>query len=456
MPQSGISGNLPMNPIKSLLKKTAALRDQEQGAVALIFALAFIPLLGFVGVAVDYGLGVRDAALLRTAVDAAALSAVSPTSQGYKLAQAASSDGVITVDATPYINLMQANLGGHSEMTLQGAPTVTLKRAGLNVTAQVTATASIKTSLMYIFGYPYMSVTKTSTASTNLPTFLDFYLLLDNTPSMGIGATQSDINKLISLTTNIPHNPNEAKCGFACHVASEAASVDYYTIARNNNVTLRIDLLRQATQNLMDTANNQQLTSNVTGLYRFAVYDFGATATAAQNSIIANVVPLTSSTSTVKTQINSLDLMSVDSQGQYNDQDTSFDTVLPAINSIIPTPGDGSSTTSRQQILLFVTDGLSDENLNGTRTIKPINTALCTAIKNRNIQIAVLYTTYYPLPTNSFYMANVDPIVNNIGPALQQCASSPSFYQAVATGGDVSSALAALFNNVVAKSRLTQ
>jgi Flp pilus assembly protein TadG len=445
-----------MQPIETLLNKAKALREQEQGAVALIFAFALIPLLGFAGLAIDYGLGVRDAAMLATAVDSAALRAVSPTSQAYQLAKAASGDGVVTVDATPYIGLMQANIGANSGMTLQGAPTVTIRRAGLNVTAQLTATASIKTTLMSLFGYPTITVTKTSTATTNLPTYMDFHLLLDNTPSMGVGATQADINKLISLTTSIKNNPNEAKCGFACHVADEAASVDYYTIARNNNVTLRIDLLRQATQNLMDTANNQQKISNVSGLYRFAVYDFGASANAAQTSVITNIVPLTSNTGSVKTQVSSLDLMSVDYQGQYNDQDTSFDTVLPAIGAVIPTPGDGSSTTSRQQILLFVTDGLSDENLGGNRTIKPINTALCTAIKNRNIQIAVLYTTYYPLPTNAFYVANVAPIVDQIGPALQQCASSPSFYQAVATGGDVSSALSALFNNVIAKSRLTQ
>lgn len=445
-----------MQPIKNFLTKAKAFRAQEQGAVALIFAFALIPLLGFAGLAIDYGIGIRESALLATAVDSAVLKAVSPNSQAYQLAKAATGDGVITVDVAPYVGMMLANIGANSRMTLQGAPTVTIRRSGLNVTAQLTATASINTTLMSLFGYPTISVTKTSTATTNLPTYMDFYLLLDNTPSMGVGATQADINKLISLTTNIRNNPNEAKCGFACHVANQSANVDYYTIARNNNITLRIDLLRQATQNLMDTANSQQISSNVSGLYRFAVYDFGASATAAQTSVIANIVPLTSNTSSVKTQVNSLDLMSVDYQGQYNDQDTSFDTVLPAIGAVIPTPGDGSSTTSRQQILLFVTDGLTDESLRGNRTIKPIDTALCTAIKNRNIQIAVLYTTYYPLPTNTFYVNNVAPIVSQIGPALQQCASSPSFFQAVDTGGDISSALAALFNNVIAKTRLTQ
>lgn len=443
-----------MKRLKSFPNEIAAFRRQEGGAVALIFALALIPLVAFTGIAVDYGLGVRDASLLRAAVDAAALSAVSPGSQGYQQAQAASGDITLTVDPTPYIGMMQANLGSHGEMTLQ-PPTVTVQRVGLNVTAQVTATAAVKTSLMNIFGFDAMYVTKTSTASTNLPTFMDFYLLLDNTPSMGVGATIADINKLISLTTNLPGNPNQPQCGFACHVANEAPSVDYYTIARNNNVTLRIDLLRQATQNLMDTAAAQQSQSNVSGLFRFAVYDFGASATAAQNNAIFNVVPLTSDTSAVKTQVSSLDLMSVDFQGQYNDQDTSFDTILPAINSAIPAPGDGSSTSSRQKVLFLITDGLADENLNGHRTIEPISAALCAAIKNRGIQIAILYTTYFPLPSNSFYMQYVDPIHNNIGPALQTCASSAAFYQEVGVGGDVSSALNALFQKVVAKSRLT-
>jgi hypothetical protein len=90
-----------------------------------------------------------------------------------------------------------------------------------------------------------------------------------------------------------------------------------------------------------------------------------------------------------------------------------------------------------------------------------LNTANCTAIKNREsskglpIRIAVLYLNYLPLPSNSFYTANVEPFEPNIGSTLQSCAS-PGLYQEVTTDQDISTALATLFINAVNTAHLTQ
>ena len=51
---------------------------------------------------------------------------------------------------------------------------------------------------------------------------------------------------------------------------------------------------------------------------------------------------------------------------------------------------------------------------NYTRCQEPIKVSLCTALKNRGIKIAVLYTTYLALPTNGWYMDWIDPF--NKGP----------------------------------------
>jgi hypothetical protein len=147
--------------------------------------------------------------------------------------------------------------------------------------------------------------------------------------------------------------------------------------------------------------------------------------------------------------------MTVNGQNQYSDEDTSYDTALPALKALIPTPGDGSNSASPKKVMFFITDGVSDENLSGARTIQPINTALCSAIKQNGVEIAVLYTTYYPLPTNSFYNTYVAPILANVPTALQNCAS-PGLYAAVAPGGDISGALAKLFAQVTSKVTLTQ
>ena len=74
------------------------------------------------------------------------------------------------------------------------------------------------------------------------------------------------------------------------------------------------------------------------------------------------------------------------------------------INTVLPTPGNGTNAAgdTPQEVLFFVTDGMEDEGK--PRVMSVMNPAWCTTIKNRGIRIAVLYTTYLPLPTDSWYV----------------------------------------------------
>jgi hypothetical protein len=87
-------------------------------------------------------------------------------------------------------------------------------------------------------------MTVTGTATTNMPLNVDFYLLLDNSPSMGVGATPADVATMVNNTPD--------QCAFACHDVCN--SNNYYSLAKSLGVTTRIDVLRTATQDLMDTA----------------------------------------------------------------------------------------------------------------------------------------------------------------------------------------------------------
>jgi hypothetical protein len=95
--------------------------------------------------------------------------------------------------------------------------------------------------------------------------------------------------------------------------------------------------------------------------------------------------------------------------------------VLPAIDSLIAAPGDGTSPSSPRKILFFVSDGVADANTAAcsqpttpgqdpqtgqkyTRCQEPLNVSWCTAMKARGVKIAVLYTTYLALPTNGWYL----------------------------------------------------
>ena len=93
--------------------------------------------------------------------------------------------------------------------------------------------------------------------------------------------------------------------------------------------------------------------------------------------------------------------------------------------------------------------------VNGSRVQSLMSNSYCTTIKNRGIRIAVLYTTYLPLPTNAWYNSYIAPFQPNIGSTLESCAS-PGLYFQVSTDQDISSALISLFNTAVATAHLSQ
>jgi hypothetical protein len=139
----------------------------------------------------------------------------------------------------------------------------------------------------------------------------------------------------------------------------------------------------------------------------------------------------------------------------------------------IPPPGQGTNNVgdTPQEVLFIVTDGQNDYNP-ASRVYKPMDLsgADCTAIKNRGIRIAVLYTVYMPLE-NNFWEHTVEPILgytngsvpyltsaaitDKIATSLTTCAS-PGLYYAVSTNGDISAALNHLFQEAVATARLLQ
>ena len=247
---------------------------------------------------------------------------------------------------------------------------------------------------MGMFGKNTLSITGTSTAANGTPLYADFYVLLDNSPSMGVGATPADIATMVKNTPD--------QCAFACHDLSD--SNNYYNLAKKLGVTTRIDMLRKATQQLMDTAKATAVTS---GQFRVAINTFGTSCTLLGLNTVA---PLTSNLSQAKTLAGNIDLMTVPYQNYNKDQCTNFDGTLTAMNKAIPNPGNGATSSTAQKFLFFVSDGLADADNptscskpvnSGTRCQEPIDFSFCETIKKRGIKIAVLYTTYLPLPTNA-------------------------------------------------------
>ena len=228
---------------------------------------------------------------------------------------------------------------------------------------------------------------------------------------------------------------------------------DNYALARNLGVTLRIDLLRQAAINLMGAAQSAAQTNGAA--YQMGIFTFDT----GFNTIGA----LTSNLSFAATEANSISLLEVYSNNfltstkNNSDEDTNYDNAMTSVNKLMPLPGLGTNAKNDtpQEVLFFVTDGVEDELVSGSRHQSVMDPAQCTTIKNRGIRIAVLYTVYLPLPTNSWYNTYIKPIQSNIAPSLQSCASPGLFYQ-VQTGGDISAALIGLFQLVVQTAYLSK
>jgi hypothetical protein len=257
-------------------------------------------------------------------------------------------------------------------------------------------------------------------------------------------------------------NNTSDSCAFACHDLND--NNNYYKLAKSLGVTTRIDVLRSATQQLMDTAGT---TATYPSQFRMAIYDFGGSA---QSASLRSLFSLSSSLSSAKSAAGNIDLMTVNGQNDNSDQDTAFSTLLPAINNVISSPGAGTASAPLKY-LFFVSDGVADEANGGclkprsgtARCQSPINPALCKTLKDRGIKIAVLYTTYLALPTNNWYNTWIAPF--NVGPYgpstnseiatnMQACAS-PGFYFEVSPTQGIADAMNTLFRKAVADAHIS-
>jgi Flp pilus assembly protein TadG len=420
----------------------------EDANVLIIFTLSVFMIVFLVGMAMDFTSATQKKAHLDAAADAAALSAVTPQMANQ------------TVAATQAF-AQKVFAGEASTMTglTYSPPNINIVQNGLVRTATVSYTASSTNAFAGILGKPTWPIAGTSTATSQYSPNVDFYLLLDNSPSMAIAATSAGISTMVSNTQH------QGGCAFACHESNPAADnlgnpggIDNYQLAKNLGVVTRIQNVATATSSLMSTATSTEQQTNAQ--YRMAIYTF--------NTAMNTIQTLTANLSTAATAAQGIDVQLVyqnnwlTKTNQNNDTDTDFSDPMQQINGIMPNPGTGLAGSSPQEVLFLVADGVEDkvyascsEPKSGTRCQQPFDTTWCTTIKNRGIFIAVLYTEYLPLPTNSWYNQWVAPFQNQIAPNMQSCASPGLFFQ-ITTDGDITAAMAALFQKAITEARLAQ
>ena len=430
--------------------RTGSFQNDTRGSIAVIFSLSLVVLLGFAGAAVDYGTAYRVDDQMRAAADSASLSVVSKGTPSFDAAAAMTADGPVPGAAAAAISFFNDALAGQDRGALPADVAATVIKTGTTITATVTFTAQVPAHFMGLLGVNDIAVSDRSVSVNGTPAFIDFYLLLDNSPSMGIAATPADIATMVANTPD--------QCGFACHDLSGKA--DYYTLAHKLGVTTRIDVLRKATQKLMETA---AATATVANQFQMSIDTF--------NLSTQSIAKLTPDLAKVKADAAAIDLMAVAAQGWNNDRDTDFEVALNDTTAkVLATGISGTGVTSAdpQKIVFLVTDGVSDQVLStagsivagansqpgGDRLIQATDPDLCSAMKAKGVKMAVIYTTYFPLPTNGFYNNYVAPWRDEINPKLKACAS-PGYFFEVGPNQGIDEAMKTLFLKAVAEARIT-
>ena len=477
----------------------------------MMYALVAPVLVFGGGAAIDYGRAAQIHTKLNAAADAAALDALTPA----MLQQSAT---VAHDAAVSMFNGLTENLPGLTANAMQVTVAVTVGATPLTRNVEVSYSTSVNTIFAQVLRVNALPVSGVSEASAQAPPNIDFYVLLDNSPSMALPSTQAGITQMQNLTTK----EITGGCAFACHQASTNANsdtegnpctdgttptlnapppsttagsnycatkhgtqIDNYQLARNNSITLRLDELNSGISTLLQTASatSQSTVFATPPKYRFAIYSMDSLWQIGLNQLIALTSSYTSGWTTASANFGVMKMYSNNNDCANSacssstttpggDVGTNYDDSLGKLSqtSSIPNPGNGTNQAgdTPQEVLFIVTDGVEDEHSGSSRLQQAINdlgnapggnsssTNWCTAIKNRGIKIAILYTDYLAVPANSWYESWIAPIQSDIGPALQACASPGLFYDAGLDSSNLGQDLAALFAAVTQSGHLTQ
>src|SRR6185437_11105027 len=153
--------------------------------------IAAVPLITAVGCATDYSMATRMKSKLQSAADTASLASISINSAGWTAATTMTSNGSVPAGVTEANNMFNGNAAtftGYQNLSVN----TTVTKTGATLTSVVTFGADVPVTFMKVAGWSTMHVTGSSTSSYTMPLYLDFYLMLDVSGSMGLPSTSAE------------------------------------------------------------------------------------------------------------------------------------------------------------------------------------------------------------------------------------------------------------------------
>ena len=414
--------------MRAFLSLLNCFRRNRSGNIAVIFGIACVPLISAVGCAVDYSMATRMRAKLQSAADGASVAAISQKSPGFLAASAMTGDGAVTAGVTDANNVFDGNMNGMTGFN-NLSRTSTVTKTGIKLASNVTFSAEVPTSFMKVVGYQKVTVTGTSKASASLPPYLDFYLVLDVSGSMGLPSTTSEAVRMQNINPdNFRQYPTG--CTLACHFSPQnSACTDSGTQGYpTNNYCLgyaisRVSqsgyasLLSNVTADSTYPAGKKLPNSIVTGLPNslysnlstvpncptagtdsciqlrldavgYAVNQLFITANTSMKVpnqfriglypfiryLYSSYFPLTSSINGSATNSSTINyaaanlasLLDTNMDSNLGSGGTHIDTAITSMNTVISSVGTGVASNNTLPYIFLVTDGAQDPQVKGT------------------------------------------------------------------------------------------
>jgi len=174
----------------------------DQGNIAVIFAIALLPLLSFLGAAIDYTRANRARSSMQAALDSTALMLSKDLSQGLITASQ------VNTKAAAYF----AALYTDTEAQSVAIAAVYSTGSSLGSTIEVTGSGMVTTDFMKVAGFPTLDFNTSSTAAWG-NVRMRVAMALDNTGSMGqdgkIGALRTAASSLVDQLSALAKTPGD-------------------------------------------------------------------------------------------------------------------------------------------------------------------------------------------------------------------------------------------------------
>jgi Flp pilus assembly protein TadG len=448
-----------------------ALRRDRRGNVAMMFALMALPLVALMGLGIDYYKGLSDKSRLDAASDAASMAAISAAQQYISANSQTQTDPTLTnnAEAAGVAQARKAFMAnaGTVELAAPTTPQISVTRSPGTQTlaATVTYAAQTPTSFGGIVGVNTLNIGGTSTASLTMGKYLDFYLLLDVSGSMGLPSDATGQAALAKINPDLKSD-YPTGCMFACHFAGYAG----FGRARSASppIPLRVDTVGAAVQQLLQTASATQTLANQ---FRIGVYPFINDAIQAA-ALSSSIDPTTSAAATIAANLGNNYLDQGTTNSGMGSGGTHFENLWGDLSPYLKGAGDGSSAATPQAFIFIVTDGADDNQVYTPPTSPPPalgdwtgaqpglpSLTLCTNAKAAGYVVSVLYVKYLDIePQDPGFddreIVNMDQIIPSIPGQLQSCAS-PGFFFTANSSDDIISAMQAMFKQALQTARLT-